>query len=135
MFDKKLNYDKVHGELRSIYKRQLEIKKNHKYPAWSSVFYRTQMSPQERQIWINETCEFNDLSCMMTFLCCLLNHARGKVHLSKLTKKSGNYYPFKEYEVVDLVTQAKIINNIGKSLKINFDDYFLDEDVIIVAVA
>ena len=79
MFPNKIDYDKLHGELREVMKRQQEL------------------APQVQKGWRNSSmgelkAEFDALSTRMTVLCCILNHSKGRLHLIKLTKAHG-YYP------------------------------------------
>lgn len=91
MLDKNLEFDfkKLHRALSETYRRQMEIKKEfpHRfsYPVWTydkytSGKYKKEMD--ERAEWYNARIEFDNLSLRMTMLCCIINHAKGKLHMT-----------------------------------------------------
>ena len=90
IFDKEyeIDFTKLHKALSDTYKRQMEIKKEfpHRfsYPQWTyekakSGKYKEEM--EARRPWQKARSEFNQLSDRMTMLCCIINHAKGKLHM------------------------------------------------------
>lgn len=86
----KFDFKKLHKALSDTYKRQMEIKKEfpHRfsYPIWTyekskSGEYKKEM--EARAPWRDARQEFNELSERMTMLCCIINHAKGKLHMTQ----------------------------------------------------
>lgn len=101
MFDKPIDFKKLHKALSDTYKRQMEIKKEfpHRYqdPPWAMWDIDKGKTLGEerkrRKPWFEARKEFNDLSFRMTILCCILNHAKGKLHMKKLIERDDLLQP------------------------------------------
>jgi len=116
MIPEDFNFDfkKIHQELSATYKRQMEIKKEypHHYSRprytrerWKSGEYRKEL--ESGRPWKLARQEFNNLSWQMTKLCCILNEAKGKLHM-----KSWEGEPF------DREAQAKLISDQYKDFEL-----------------
>ncbi len=89
MFDTPIDFKKLHKELRSTYKRQLAIKKEypHRYQnqPWETALTKRALYDKreiENRPWRLARQEFLRLSSKMTMLCCIINHAKGKLHMT-----------------------------------------------------
>ena len=71
----KFDFKKLHQELSNTYKRQRELKK------WLYLDYSITHEEAQRKLR-KAVDEFWLLSYRMTMLCCILNHAKGKLHMS-----------------------------------------------------
>ena len=130
--DFKYDFKKIHQALSTTYKRQMEIKKDfpHEYnwPSFPSYLYRKGFAEEYKAFkkewdkeveagkdWRKARAEFNDLSHKMTVLCCLLNHAKGKLHMSsyegepfdKEMQASWASGFYKEFELLESVPEKQ----------------------------
>ena len=139
MFDKPIDFKKLHKELSDTYKRQMEIKKEfpHRYEwpsgkdfSWDSKEYRDEV--EARKEWRKLRSEFDSLSYRMTILCCILNHAKGKLHMSKLLDRNDLYGY--ETDNMTLELQEAIVGNAWKEFILDDVDEFgvseKDEQVV-----
>jgi hypothetical protein len=89
MFDQPIDFKKLHKELSATYKRQLAIKKEFPYryqsQPWDTVLIKRALYDKreiENRPWRLARLEFDRLSNKMTMLCCIINHAKGKLHMT-----------------------------------------------------
>ena len=121
MFDKPIDFKKLHKELSSTYKRQMAIKKefphryqNQPHEDWMTKRVLWAQRQEERKPWQKARREFDDLSYKMTMLCCLINHAKGKLHMTK--------YSYLDADVVDMEWQYNFVSELAKK-------FYKEEDV------
>ena len=110
MFDKPIDFKKLHKALSSTYKRQMEIKKEfpheYQYPPSDDFWIKKELynkRVKEGAPWRAARSEFNELSYRMTKLCCIINHAKGKLHMKQ--------YSYLDAPVVDLEWQYNFIDS------------------------
>ena len=127
MFEKPIDFKKLHKALSDTYKRQMEIKKEfpHRfsYPQWTyekskSGEYKKEM--EARRPWQKARSEFDSLSYRMTMLCCILNHAKGKLHMQKLLDKDDVYGW--EFDPMTLKAQAAIIGSAWEEFAVGYEE-------------
>jgi len=142
MFDKPINYSKLHKDIRNTYKRQLAIKKEypHRYQCVPFEMYlnkrvQYKLLVEEQKPWAQARAEFLRLSRKMTQLCCILAHAKGGLHMTKVSKETAAMYgmiedvPSGQSGVIDDVTmeqQAKVFGDMWK-------EYILEEEPAVEA--
>lgn len=111
----KFDFKKLHKALSDTYKRQMEIKKEFphrfEYPTYDCndrSAYKAEMDV--RQPWWMARAEFDRLSVKMTMLCCIINHAKGKLHMKSFwwgepfNKENQEYFilpAYKEFELAE----------------------------------
>lgn len=120
MFDKKVDFKQLHIRLSEIQKEQSEILKEYPKPAFSETFYKeTREQPEKKKAWIAASKRFDELSDEMTLLCCVINHARDRLHMEKLTK-SAQRYGWPEKDTMTMEDQAEFIGD-------RWQQYILEE--------
>lgn len=92
-----INLDKLHSELRNCFKQQVALRRDlqgKSYPvcplATADDFTEAYKRYRENSI---PFAKFEALGLRMTILCSILAHARGKLHVHKLTKRWSKYTP------------------------------------------
>ena len=125
MFDKPIDFTKLHKELSSTYKRQMAIKKEypHRYQnqPWEDAFTKRALytkRQEENKPWKLARQEFLRLSYRMTKLCCILNHAKGKLHMTQ--------YSYLDVAMVDMEWQYNFISEEAKA-------FYKEEDLTTAA--
>lgn len=120
MFDKPIDFKKLHKALSSTYKRQMEIKKefphryqNQPWDSWLTKRVLWQKREEENKPWKAARQEFLELSYRMTKLCCIMNHAKGKLHMTQ--------YSYLDAPVVDMEWQYNFISE-------DAEEFFLEEE-------
>jgi len=116
----KFDFKKLHKALSDTYKRQMEIKKEFphrfEYPSKNIGYgapYNNEM--ERRKPWQNSRAEFDSLSDHMTMLCCIINHAKGKLHMSQywggesFTKEDQEAYIYNSYEEFELKDDETVV--------------------------
>jgi hypothetical protein len=137
MFDKPIDFKKLHKDIRNTYKRQLAIKKEypHKYQYPSFEMYlskRVQYKQlvEEQKPWAAARTEFNRLSHRMTKLCCILAHAKGELHMTRVSKETAAMYGMINggqhdlsgvIEKVTMPQQAKVFGTM-------WEEYILEQE-------
>jgi hypothetical protein len=123
MFDKPIDFTKLHKELSSTYRRQMAIKKEfpHRYESPPNELWfkdRGASYAEEsdtRKPWRLARQEFSRLSYRMTKLCCILNHAKGKLHMKS--------YSYLDAPIVDMEWQYNFIDEDAK-------EFYKEDDLI-----
>lgn len=120
MFDKPIDFRKLHKALSDTYKKQQEIKKQfpHRFQNQPSDDWLTKRAIYEKRVienrpWRLARQEFDNLSYMMTKLCCIMNHAKGKLHMTK--------YSYLDADVVDMEWQYNFISEDAKEFYAEVD--------------
>lgn len=108
----KIDFKKLHKALSDTYKRQMEIKKEFphrfEYPTydWNNrSAYKEEM--ERRKPWQKARQEFSGLSSRMTMLCCIINHAKGKLHMTQydgeeFTREDQEGFIWNDYKEFEL---------------------------------
>ena len=116
----KFDFKKLHKALSTTYKRQMEIKKEfpHRFerPSYGAL-YKKEMAL--RKPWMEARAEFDSLSKRMTMLCCIINHAKGKLHMSywdgeTFTKEDQEEYIYNSYEEFELKDDEIVVEEYIK---------------------
>lgn len=142
MFDKPINYSKLHKDIRNTYKRQLAIKKEYphkyQYPPFQMycdkrVSYKALV--EEQKPWAQARREFSRLSHKMTQLCCMLAHAKGELHMTKVSKETAAMYKMIDGGRVDLSGPPEIVTmeQQAKVFGTMWEEYISEEEAAVEA--
>jgi hypothetical protein len=118
-----IDLDKLHGQLRGCFKRQVELRRSLQGKAHPIVPLTTADDFTEAYKRYRENRapfdEFESLGLRMTVLCCILAHARGRLHVQKLTKRWARYAPpiGGPIELLTVEDQARLIGDQWEEFK------------------
>lgn len=139
MFTKKLDYKKIHKELRTIVKRQEAIKAEFPYKwqglCWTKFLTNRRLFERkmaEGRPWRLARAEYERLGNKMNILCCILAHSKGKLHCKSMADATAVMYKAKPISSVGNPVLTVTMKHQEAMIKDSWEEYLLKEDSTVV---